>query len=45
MHTITLTGRHPMPKIKACIDYFDCWAKWFVRIETLTPRPNPGQTS
>lgn len=48
MHTITLTGRHQMPKIKACIDYFDyfdCWAKWFVRIETLTPRPNPGQTS
>ena len=48
IHTITLTGRHQMPKIKACIDYFDYfdyWAEWFGRIETLTPRPNPGQTS
>ena len=43
IHTITLTGRHQMPKIKACIDYFDYWAEWFGRIETLPPARTPAR--
>ncbi len=30
IHATTLTGRHRLPKIKACIDY---WAEWFGRAD------------
>ena len=30
IYAVTLSGRHRLPKIKACIDY---WAAWFARVE------------
>ncbi len=42
IHAVTLSGRHRLPKIKACIDY---WADWFGRgagsAETPDPTPDP----
>lgn len=36
IHAVTLTGRHRLPKIKACIDH---WADWFGRIATHAGTP------
>ena len=36
IHAVTLSGRHRLPKIKACIDY---WADWFGRTATSTGAP------
>lgn len=36
IHAVTLSGRHRLPKIKACIDY---WADWFGRGAGSTKTP------
>ena len=32
MYAVTLSGRHRLPKIKACVDH---WAEWFARAHTV----------
>lgn len=36
IHAVTLSGRHRLPKIRACIDY---WAEWFGRGAGSTEAP------
>jgi len=31
IHAVTLAGRHRLPKIKACLDF---WSEWFAALET-----------
>lgn len=35
VYAVTASGRHRLPKIKACIDY---WAEWFGKTGAATPR-------
>lgn len=39
IHAVTLGGRHRLPKIRACIDY---WAEWFSHEKDLASGPPAG---